>query len=227
MSKSPRFHVAPGTVTFGVALAVCFAGSCFPARAADTNSWRPLLTPNSVFAFRGAPAVGDFDGDRRADVAVAQPRGLVNGAYRYRVQVLLSAHPGAAFDVDSGPAGGLHISARDVDGDRVLDLVITTEFGREPVGVWINNGHGQFTRAEIAVYPPSIWQVSDRSLEIPRSLPHPGMAFVVPNSGSVARPAPSALPPLADTEWISRNSQHSHRPHPLSLGHPFRAPPPS
>jgi hypothetical protein len=80
--------------------------------------------------------VGDFDGDHLADLAFASPQGRVNGAYRYRVEVHLTMQGGATFNVDTGEAGGLRISTRDVDGDDDLDLVITSTFGGRRVGVW-------------------------------------------------------------------------------------------
>jgi len=50
----------------------------------------------------------------------------------------------------------LHLSPRDVDADHDIDLVITTLSG-ERVGVWLNDGRGQFTEGVSAQYPEWIW----------------------------------------------------------------------
>jgi hypothetical protein len=43
-----------------------------------------------------------------------------------------------------------------VDGDGDLDLVVISAWGLAPVGVWINNGHGEFTRGDPTAYLRSI-----------------------------------------------------------------------
>jgi hypothetical protein len=152
------------------------------------------------------------------------PQGVVNGAYRYRVDVHLTSEPGTTFDVDSGTSGGLHISARDVDGDHDLDLVITNALGREPLGVWINDGHGNFTEGAAANYSPSVWQDSDRSFEAPARLHTPALSFVGPTGGSVLQQArPSVL--LLARNLPLRATVPSLSQRPLNPGSPPRAPP--
>lgn len=77
------------------------------------------------------------------------------------------AHLSNAFDVDSQAPGGLHVAAMDVDGDHDLDLIITTEFSRRPVGVWINDGHGVFSKSDSAAWPAFIWHESKNFFEPP------------------------------------------------------------
>ena len=136
--------VSPNADRSGAVRALCIfcavglsLGSPAEAQTLQTSrSEDSFATRTSGFALgiRSTAGLADFDGDSRTDIAFAKPRGLVNGVYRYQVEVLLSGQPRTTFEVayrHSG--GGLHISARDIDGDRDLDLVITTEFGREPV----------------------------------------------------------------------------------------------
>ena len=53
---------------------------------------------------------------------------------------------------------GLLVTARDVDGiGNDLDLIIKSAKSFTPIGVWINNHHGGFTKADASVYAPSIW----------------------------------------------------------------------
>lgn len=149
---------------------------------------------------------------------------MFNGAYRYRVDVRLSTDLNTTFDVDSGVAGGLHISARDVDGDRDLDLVITSEFGREPVGIWINDGHGAFTRGRPETYIGSVWQETDHSLETPRRPAGTTAAVGFPAGSSIAEPARlTAL--MLWRDLPSRATADSPALSTLNLGSPFRAPP--
>jgi hypothetical protein len=103
--------------------------------------------------------VADFDGDKQPDFAFAEAKG--RGGYALELE--LSARlDGAAGGRNSFPAlpispFGIHLSARDVDGDRDLDIVITAGFAAEPVAVWINDGRGRFKEGDITEYPDWIW----------------------------------------------------------------------
>jgi hypothetical protein len=207
------------------ALLASLQPACVQAQENNTGSWEtPGYLPLSASVLCGSGAVGDLDGDRRTDVAVAQPQGLVNGAYRYRVDVQLSADPSTTFDVDSMTSGGLHISARDVDGDYDLDLVITSKFGREPVGVWINDGHGRFTPGNADTYAKSIWQETDRCFETPDKPARSPLAFAATSNGGAVKPVRvSVLQPLGALSSASSADCRALRA--LNLGSPFRAPP--
>lgn len=195
------------------------------AQERKNDPWRtPECTSLTAASGHGTGALGDFDGDQRADVALAEPQGVFNGAYRYRVDVHLSTELSSTFDVDSAAAGGLHISARDVDGDRDLDLVITSEFGREPIGIWINDGHGVFTKGPAEAYTGSIWQETDHAFETPRRPGGTAAGLDFPAGSWITEPAhPSVLVlssnlPLRATAQLPPFST-------LNLGSPFRAPP--
>jgi len=184
------------------------------------------LPSGLAVALRGSSGLGDFDGDSRTDIAYAKSRGLVNGVYHYQIQVLLSAQPHATFEVESGNNGGsLHISARDVDGDRDLDLVITNGFNREPVGVWINDGHGMFTPGDATAYPMSIWQEANQALERPYSPPQLDLSCVVPGAGCAAGPDGLPAPLSGNPRMPLQARSDGHASHPLNPGRPLRAPP--
>src|SRR5262249_54922146 len=136
-------------------------------RRHDTLSQVPIFELPAPL-FRGSGAFGDFDGDQAADLAVADALPVQGATYRYRIGVRLTAQSNTAFDVETRIAGGLRVSALDVDGDRDIDLVITSRFGRQPIGVWINDGQGAFCPGDLAAYSNSIWQQSDRFFEPPK-----------------------------------------------------------
>jgi hypothetical protein len=45
------------------------------------------------------------------------------------------------------------IEARDVNGDHAPDLILATAWFKEPVAVFLNDGHGSFSRIEPAKFP--------------------------------------------------------------------------
>lgn len=116
------------------------------ARADQRGAAGASLGPNAQFAIQ------DFDGDLRPDVASIQAGQSGFSRTDYWIQLQLSA-AGRQFILVVGPAGGLEIEARDVNGDRAIDLVLVTAWHRQPVAILLNNGHGGFSRVEPAAYP--------------------------------------------------------------------------
>jgi hypothetical protein len=45
------------------------------------------------------------------------------------------------------------IEARDVDGNHTVDLLFSTAWRKQPVAIFLNNGRGGFSRAEVAAFP--------------------------------------------------------------------------
>jgi len=84
-------------------------------------------------------ADGDFDGDGRIDTALIENRA---GAARISIQLTSSS---SAFDLDPAVTG---IVQGDIDHDGDLDLVAATSSGE--LLVWINDGHGHFTRQAVS-----------------------------------------------------------------------------
>jgi len=115
----------------------------------------PLRT--NALPFDGATAA-EMGGNYRFDLVVVQPQGRGPQGYRYRI-VLDSATRGAISSLYlTAEVGGLVVTARDVDGaGNDLDLIIKSAWSLTPVGVWINDHHGGFTKADTSVYAPSIW----------------------------------------------------------------------
>jgi hypothetical protein len=157
-----------------------------------------LRAQTAPFSFgHGAIALADFDGDGQLDYAVADPRGQGN---LYRIDVHLGAGGGGAILIAARAKGGLHVAAVDVDGDHDIDLVITTEYAREPVGVWLNDGSGGFSEADASSFP-YIWRDCRQSIEgASRQAQQPvvvlstGVGLVHVEDGGRLAPAPRILP---------------------------------
>jgi hypothetical protein len=109
----------------------------------------------------GTPAVADLDGDQLPDLASGIKTGHTSQGYSYRVDLDLTGNPDRkSFSVLSQEPNGLNIQAIDVDGDKDLDLVITSRWSMKPIGVWINDGSGSFTPGDLDQYGSRIWQTS-------------------------------------------------------------------
>lgn len=97
-------------------------------------------------------AVADFDGDHLPDlVGVQSGQGDVSRT-KYWIQLQLSATGQQTISLIA-PTGGLQIAARDVNGDQIPDLILSTTWLQQPVAIFINDGHGAFTRVEPAAFP--------------------------------------------------------------------------
>jgi hypothetical protein len=112
------------------------------------------LPKGSVTSVEAGPqfAVADLDGDLRPDLATVQAGSNIVGGTSYRIQLHLSTVGQQTVQL-VGPAGGLRIEARDVNGDDAVDLVLTTAWLGRPVAILLNDGRGSFSRVEPAAFP--------------------------------------------------------------------------
>ena len=97
-------------------------------------------------------AIADFDGDLRPDFASVQTGQSDSSHTEYWVQLQLTTTGQQSFQVVAS-IGGLQITARDVNGDHAVDLVLTNALLGQPVAILLNDGHGSFLRAEPAAFP--------------------------------------------------------------------------
>jgi hypothetical protein len=146
-------------------LVFTMAGACLASSGHGPGSPLPLRSLEQA-----GWTVADFDGDKQPDLAFANAKG--RGSYGLELD-LSTRRDGAAAGRNSFPAlptspFGIHLTARDVDGDHDLDIVITAGFADKPVAIWINDGKGQFEEGDIAAFPAWIWlqgsSVSTQSL---------------------------------------------------------------
>lgn len=99
-------------------------------------------------------AISDFDGDLRPDLARVQAGATTSGGTDYWIQLQLSAAGWQSIRLVA-PAGGLQIEARDVNGDHAVDLILSTALN-QPVAVFLNDGHGSFSRVEPSAFPEAL-----------------------------------------------------------------------
>jgi hypothetical protein len=89
-------------------------------------------------------AIADFDGDSRPDLATVEIGQIGTSRARYWIGFRMSAGPQQLIGV-TAPVGGLDIALRDINGDKNLDLIVTTRSLDRPIVILVNDGHGNFT----------------------------------------------------------------------------------
>jgi hypothetical protein len=124
--------------------------------AAPEFAAQPMMTAGAGVAMQFA--VADFDGDEQPDCAAVKVGSSSDTRGRYWIEFQLSTGVRESIGV-TGPKGGLQLSARDVNGDSYLDVVISTLWLHQPVAVLLNDGHGNFELTEPAAFPNLIWDV--------------------------------------------------------------------
>src|SRR5262249_35393768 len=105
--------------------------------------------------FAWSSAVGDLNADGRPDFAIADRVGRRAARFEYAIQLTIAGGRSQSVDFDSDQ-DSLSLTLRDVDHDRDLDVVVTGTLSRSVVGVWLNDGTGQFHRAPTAL--PTAWR---------------------------------------------------------------------
>jgi len=106
-------------------------------------------------------SIADFDGDSRPDLASVEACASDSSGTNYSIRLELSAAEQQTFRV-MAPVGGLEIVSRDVNGDRALDVVVTTRWLRQPVAILLNDGHGGFRRVDPAAFPAAFGESGNR-----------------------------------------------------------------
>ncbi len=104
-------------------------------------------------------AIADFDGDHQPDLASIQPGAIGSGDHW--VRLWLSTKIGSQYVRVNSREGDLRVEARDVNGDNIVDLVVTSPGLIRPVAVLLNDGHGNFSEVDPSPYTAA--------LEIPKS----------------------------------------------------------
>jgi hypothetical protein len=116
------------------------------------------VPPNSTALSLDGAAASAMGSDHHLDFVIVERKGRGPQGFRYQI-VLDSATKGPESSLDlAANAAGLLVTARDVDGiGNDLDLIVKSANSYTPIGIWINNHHGGFIKADASVYAPSIW----------------------------------------------------------------------
>lgn len=215
-----RRPAGPATTGFVRAFPALFllAGALTSAAPAEDVPKPPPISIGPGLPF----AVADFDGDHLPDLVGVQDGQSGVSRTNYWIQLQLSASGPQTISIVA-PVGGLQITARDVNGDQIPDLILTTTWLRQPVAIFINDGHGAFTRVEPSAFPAAFresrisWDSStDRMPE----------SVAVPPSSRVGFHIVTARLPLAARQTgVVARSNRGFFPSPLLIASPGRAPP--
>jgi FG-GAP repeat protein len=124
----------------------------------------PAPTPGFRLGTAGRPfawstAIGDLNADGRPDVAIADRLGSRAAGFSYAIELSIAGGRSESVTFDSDQ-DALSVTLRDVDHDRDLDVVVTGAVSRSVVGVWLNDGTGQFHRAAAEAATPSWFTAS-------------------------------------------------------------------
>ena len=211
-------------IVYGIALALsalsAFIANCPASETGAESQWYG----NAPSSIQGR-TVADVNGRSRIDMVTVEPEGWAPKGFRYRV-VLGPATGGAASSCELTAAeGGLLVIARDVDGiGDDLDLIIKSARSLAPVGVWINDHRGGFTKADPSLYAASIWfEVPLLVFVNPLESVHPAG---LPSHPSCNNPPARRFPFKHATGEILVNSTNFAFPSRLTAGpHQTRAPP--
>lgn len=146
---------------------VCLA----PFLSAQDGLKEALSQANFTTPLGHTLAVADLDGDDKADGAILlDSRWTGAGAKSsIKIQLYFTGRPNAELSFESA-GHALTVRAWDIDHDGDIDLVIEDAFTHRPLGVWINEGHGDFHEGRLQDYP-SIALDADNQLQSPYNRP--------------------------------------------------------
>jgi hypothetical protein len=134
------------------AFAVFFVSLLFAFVARRASAQPNTESTTLAGAHPGLPyAVADFDGDRQPDMATVEGGHATASVADYSIRFSLSGSGSFSIPLIA-PAGGLSVEARDVNGDHVMDLIVATTWNRQPVAVFLNDGHGGFSHVEASKF---------------------------------------------------------------------------
>jgi len=105
--------------------------------------------------FGWSTAIADFNTDGEPDVAVADRMGGTAGGYSYRIRFSISGQESNEVLFES-THDAVTITVFDVDRDNDLDVIVDSVVDGEPLVVWLNDGHGRFTSADVRLAPSTI-----------------------------------------------------------------------
>jgi hypothetical protein len=172
VTRIPR---AGGACRFVASVAFLLVAVLVPGVAAAQKSPQSPVAP-----FGWSSAIADFNADGRPDLAVARRLGN-HGGSDFRIDFQLSnGRRQSVLFASTLPA--LRVTAVDIDNDHDVDLVVTPLLGHHVIGVWLNDGAGNFRRGRSRDLGPAAARLSTSTLN---GLP-PQFALATPSPRRMA-----------------------------------------
>ena len=153
-----RENLGAASATGKALLILCLVAAvvCRTDAAGTSTQHLPVSSQGSNSSF----TIADFDGDQKPDLATVEvQKSSSSRTTRYSIRFQLTAGIAQVFGV-TAPSGGLQIVARDVNGDNMLDVLVTTVLQHEQVAILLNDGHGKFRMADPSEFPGAIRESS-------------------------------------------------------------------
>ena len=146
--------------------------------------------------FGWSTVVGDFNTDGAPDVAIADHIGRRTSSYAYRLELAVSGEARRDVTFETSHEA-ITIRVADIDRDDDLDIIIGTPLSGETVGVWLNDGHGNFTAGDVRQVPATVTPV--RSVDVADPRLHFGALDVSPRRAGSSLSAALRAPPVETT----------------------------
>jgi len=125
----------------------------------STRGRTAAVLTTGTFAPPAAPALGlvmaDFTGDTQPDLATVELDRLDSSAAHYWIEIRLT-EGGHQFLRLAAPFGGLQITPQDLTGDGNLDLIVRSASSKAALAVFLNDGSGHFSRADVAAFASTL-----------------------------------------------------------------------
>ena len=193
-----------GACRFAATVAFLLAAVLLPGIAAAQNA-----PPGGGAPFGWSSAVADFNADGRPDLAVAK-RLSNHGGSDFRIDFQLSNGRRQSVSFASVQTA-LRVTAVDVDNDHDLDLVVTPLLGHHVIGVWLNDGAGNFRQGRDRDYAPFTARLATATLngvppQFALATPSPRRTFARLSSTprAPAALATAAIGPVSSVDLPSR-----------------------
>jgi hypothetical protein len=106
-------------------------------------------------------AIADFDGDQQADIATVRTAQIESNQSRYSIYVQFSTGARQSFGL-TAPVGGIRLDSRDVNGDHLTDLVVSTTWSGQPVAILLNDGRGNFVLTGPEEFPGALLETRNQ-----------------------------------------------------------------
>jgi hypothetical protein len=159
--KARESRIAERTGQVHVGLLVCLVallGLLIGGGNTHADDSRVFAGGQGLLAANDAFAIDDFDGDLAPDIASVQSLSCDSSSSNYLVQLQFGSGERRSICL-AAHGRDVRIVARDVNGDRIPDLIISSAWSEEPYAVLINEGNGAFSPVD----PSSVQALSRES----------------------------------------------------------------